>query len=63
MTAYLIVPLGPSVVRAVGAVTIIFRAEQPIKLSLFIIVPRENDAFGFGEYLIDADQSLVGRSK
>ena len=40
---------------AAGAVIKFFRAEQPIKLGLFIIVPRENDAFG--------DHSLVCRSK
>ena len=29
-----------------GAVAKFFRAEQPIKLGLFMVVPRENDAFG-----------------
>ena len=37
---------GDQVIRPGGAVISVFRAEQPIKMGLFIIVPRENDAFG-----------------
>ena len=48
---YSIVTFGESeVMTAAGAVTQFFRAEQPIKMGLFMIVPRKNDAFGFGEY-------------
>ena len=39
------------VMTAAGAVRKFFRAEQPMKLGLFMIVPRENDAFGFGGVL------------
>ena len=46
----IIIPFLGSMMTAAGAVNEFFRAEQPIKMGLFMIVPRKNDAFGFGEY-------------
>ena len=48
---YLILLLELEVRTAARAVKEFFRAEQPIKLGLFIIVPRENDTFGSGGVL------------
>ena len=65
MTTYVLsyLWLSPSdeVMTAAGTVTRFFRAEQPIKMGLFMIVPRKMTLLVLES--IDADQSLVCRSK